>query len=150
VEENPMFDAGKTISIVAPDGGEAINVLGAAMIVKSESGALVAEHIVPPGYFVPPHSHDHDDEMFFMLDGRLTLLDGAREIAIGPGETAKFERGALHGFRNDTDGDVRFLVVCTPGVRAAEMFRHFDRAARNAPLTPDALVGICAQYGVRI
>ena len=33
----------------------------------------------------------------------------------------------LHGFRNDSDRTVRLVVAATPGVQAAEMFRHFDR-----------------------
>lgn len=140
-----------TFSVVRADAGEALDVLGAPMIVKSDGGeAFLADHIVPPGYFVPPHMHADDEEMLFMLEGRLTLLDGAGEMQIGPGETAIFPRGAPHGFRNDTDGPVRFLVVCTPGVQAAEMFRHFDRAGRAAPLTPAAVGEICAQYGVRL
>lgn len=143
--------AAKSISIVPPEGGETLDVLGAPMIVKADDGAaFVADHLVPPGYFVPPHTHDHDDEAFFILEGELTLLDGYGDTKAGPGTMIKFERGVVHGFRNDTDRVVRFLVLCTPGVQAAEMFRHFDRAGRTAPLTPEAVGCICAEYGVRM
>ena len=53
--------------------------------------------------------------------------------------------------RNDTAGIVRLIVVATPGLQAAEMFRHFDRATREAgaPLAPPQVVAIAGEYGVR-
>ena len=56
----------------------------------------------------------------------------------------------LHGFRNDADRTVRLVVAATPGVQAAEMFRHFDRAGRETgrPLGPEEIVAIAGQYGV--
>lgn len=128
---------------------ETLNVLGAPMIVKEEAGLFVAEHPVPPGYFVPPHRHEADDELLYVMEGRLTLIGEAGERAASAGTCARFAKGDLHGFRNDTAETVKLLVMAQPGVQAAEMFRHFDRAARKGPLTPDDVVGIAGQYGVR-
>lgn len=127
---------------------ETLNVLGAPMIVKEEAGLFVAEHPVPPGYFVPPHRHEADDELLYVVDGQLTLIGEAGETAAPAGTCARFAKGSLHGFRNDTPADVRLLVIAQPGLQAAEMFRHFDRAAQAGPLTPDDVVGIAGQYGV--
>ena len=128
---------------------ETLNVLGAPMIVKEEAGLFVAEHPVPPGYFVPPHRHEADDELLYVMEGRLTLIREAGESEAAAGTCARFARGDLHGFRNDTEETVRLLVMAQPGVQAAEMFRHFDRAAARGPLTPDDVMGIAGQYGVR-
>lgn len=128
---------------------ETLNVLGAPMIVKEEVGLFVAEHPVPPGYFVPPHRHEADDELLYVMDGQLTLIGEAGETAAPAVTCARFARGSLHGFRNDTPADVRLLVIAQPGLQAAEMFRHFDRAAQAGPLAPDDVVGIAGQYGVR-
>ena len=128
---------------------ETLNVLGAPMIVKEETGLFVAEHPVPPGYFVPPHRHEADDELLYVMEGRLTLIGEAGETEAAAGTCVRFARGDLHGFRNDSDAPVRLLVMAQPGVQAAEMFRHFDRAAANGPLTPDDVMGIAGQYGVR-
>lgn len=133
---------------------ETLDVLGAPMIVKADGGtvaAFVADHPIPPGYFVPPHRHDADDEMLFVVDGELTLIGEAGETKVQAGANATFMRGDLHGFRNDTDGTVRLIVVATPGLQAAEMFRHFDRATKAAgvPLAPPQIVAIAGEYGVR-
>jgi hypothetical protein len=59
-----------------------------------------------------------------------------------------FSLGTLHGFRNDSKRVVKLLVIAKPGVQAAEMFRHFDRAAKKAPLGPPDIEAIAAAYGV--
>ena len=131
---------------------ETLDVLGAPMIVKADGSpvaAFVADHPIPPGYFVPPHRHDSDDEMLVVVEGELTLIGEAGESKIRTGACATFARGDLHGFRNDTARTVRLFVVATPGLQAAEMFRHFDRAAKKAPLAPPDIVAIAGEYGVR-
>jgi uncharacterized cupin superfamily protein len=122
------------------------------MIVKSagDVAMFLADHPVPPGYFVPPHRHDGDDELLFVVDGELTLIGETGETKAGPGTAATFVRGVLHGFRNDTGHPVRLIVAATPGVQAAAMFRHFDRAARETgrPLGPEEIATIAGRYGV--
>jgi len=146
-----MFDASQEIAVIAPGEGEVLSVLGAPMIVKSQSETLfIAEHIVPPGYCAPPHVHDADEEAFCILEGRLTLFDGAAERLVGAGDVARFAAGVRHGFRNDTQADVRFLVLCAPGVQALRMFRALDSAARAEPLTPGLVGEIVSAYGVQM
>ncbi|WP_426958892.1 cupin domain-containing protein [Muricoccus radiodurans] len=143
----------KDVTVVEPGMGEVLNVFGAAMIVKADpatDGLFLGEHVIPPGYFVPPHIHAEDDEVFFVLEGELTVSGAAGERRIGPGATARLPAGSRHGFRNDTSSAVRFLVMARPGLQGLEMFRHFDRAGRAAPggLTPREIVAICGEYGV--
>jgi quercetin dioxygenase-like cupin family protein len=134
-------------------GGEVLDVFGAAMVVKADPmlhGLFLGEHVIPPGYFVPPHVHSGDDEVFFLLEGELTILGTLEERRAGPGVTVQLPGGSRHGFRNDTTSPVRFLVMARPGLQAVEMFRHFNRAGRatTAGLTPPEIMAICAQYGV--
>jgi len=147
----------KATRTVAPAGGEALNILGATMTVKSDGrdAPFVAEHVLPPDYEVPPHMHDDEDEIFYVLDGTLTVIDSSngnpgRESRAGPGATVVLPRGTRHALRNDMDGQVRVLVICGPGPAAAAMFREFDREAKAAPLTPTRITAIAANYGVRV
>jgi quercetin dioxygenase-like cupin family protein len=133
--------------------GEVLDVFGAAMVVKADPtlhGLFLGEHVIPPGYFVPPHVHAGDDEVFFLLEGELTILGAIGERRVGPGATVQLPGGSCHGFRNNTTGPVRFLVMARPGLQAAEMFRHFHRAGRETAvgLSPSEIMAICAQYGV--
>lgn len=127
---------------------ETLDVLGAPMIVKREAGMFLAEHPIPPGYFVPPHRHADDEEMLYVMEGELTLIGEAGESRAASGSCLHFAPGHLHGFRNDSSGTVKLLVIAQPGVQAAEMFRHFDRAAKSGPLAPSDIAAIAGEYGV--
>lgn len=135
--------------VLGPDEGERLSVLGAPMLVKSDAAGLavfLADHEVPPGYGVPPHIHDGEDELFYILEGELTLLGAQGEMKARRGDTAALPRGAMHGFRNDGAVPVRMLVVAADGRQAMAMFRALDRLA--AP-TPESVGAVCAAHGVR-
>jgi quercetin dioxygenase-like cupin family protein len=143
------------VEIRGAAGAEVLDVFGAPMTVLADGaadGMFVGLQVVPPGYFVPPHVHEEGDETFYILDGHLTLLGPAGERSAGPGDLVMLPAAMPHGFRNDGATPSRSLVLCRPGLRLAEMFRHFDRAGKAAPggLRPDEIAAICAQYGVRM
>lgn len=132
---------------------EALDVLGAPMIVRSAGETVrifLAEHDIPPGYGVPLHAHEADDELFYVLEGELTLVTEAGEARVGAGACVPLPHGQAHGYRNDTGTTVRTLVMSQPGLQAAELFRHLDRAGRAARdgLAPEEVAEIAGQYGV--
>ena len=128
---------------------ETLDVLGAPMIVKEAEGVFLAEHPIPPGYCVPPHRHDVDEEMLYVVEGTLTLLGPGGETVVGPGTGVTLPAGSVHGYRNDSGDTVRLLVIARPGLQAGEMFRHLDRASRRGPISPSRVGEITAAYGVR-
>jgi mannose-6-phosphate isomerase-like protein (cupin superfamily) len=152
-----MHGMNKTTRTIGPAGGETLEILGAKMLVKSDGrdAPFLAEHVLPPDYEVPPHMHDDEDEIFYVLDGTLTVIGGFNgspwgEVRAGPGTTVVLPRGTRHALRNDMDGQVRVLVICGPGEAAAGMFREFDREGRGGELRPERIVAIAGNYGVRV
>ncbi|GJM37819.1 MAG: hypothetical protein DHS20C19_11860 [Acidimicrobiales bacterium] len=76
---------------------------------------------MPPGFEVPPHTHDVSEHMT-ILEGSINVSDGT---VLGAGDTAVIPGGHLYGFTVGDDG-VRFLVV-----RAADAATDFN--ATNDP-----------------
>ena len=131
---------------------EVIDVLGAPFFVLSDGAKLpfvVGEQHVPPGYGVPTHMHAADDEFFYILEGELTIVSADGELKAGAGAWVGLPRKSAHGFHNAGDKPARMLVVLSPGVQALEMFRNFDQAGQSARLSPEAMMEIAGQYGVR-
>ena len=129
------------IKIVPPQEGRELNIFGGPMIVKSDGsqiGIFLAEHPIPPGYAVPPHVHSEDDEVFWILDGELTLMDRGTEVRVGRGTSVLMPRGIPHGFRNDSAATVRILVMATTPQRCNAMFEELDRLTRDSTLPPSA------------
>jgi uncharacterized cupin superfamily protein len=139
-------------ALEATHDSETLDVLGASLSVLSNGTVLpfvTGEQFVPPGYGVPTHVHRADDEFFYVLGGELIVIGPESESTAGVGACVRLPRDIPHGFRNATDAPARMLVVLSPGHQALEMFRHFDRAGRQVPLPPEAIVAIAGQYGVR-
>ena len=85
-------------------------------------GLSVIEERMPAGAAEARHLHPRSRQFFYVLSGRLTMeLDGARH-RLGPGEGLEVPPGAAHQALNDSDADVRFLVVSHPP-------SHGDRVA---------------------
>ncbi len=141
------------IRLVPPGAGEKLDVLGSTMTVKSDGqgGPFLAENLLPPDHEVPLHRHEEDDEIFYILDGVLTVTGADGEYRAGPGSTVCLPRGSRHGFRNDMDSAVRILTICGPGVAAANMFRQFDRERKaSGSLQPSRIVAIAGSHGVQM
>ncbi len=45
------------------------------------------------------HKHDHDDEFFYVIDGRLFVDLQDRSIELGPGQGVTVSRGVVHRTR---------------------------------------------------
>ncbi len=69
---------------------------------------------VPPGFSSCPfHSHQREDELFFVLSGRGVLRYGERLDEIGPGDciSCPAGTGVAHQFANPFEEDLVFLAI---------------------------------------
>jgi quercetin dioxygenase-like cupin family protein len=75
------------------------------------------------------HVHRRHSDLFYVLEGELTLrLGGEGEGVVLPaGTLARVPPRVVHGFRNGSDAEVRYLNFHTPG----EAFAGYLRAARD-------------------
>jgi uncharacterized cupin superfamily protein len=145
-----MYHSGD-LKVVGPGEGAVVNVLGAGIVVKTSGDPakfFVADHPVPPNYFVPLHVHEDEDEAFYLLEGELTLLTADGEAKAGPGDFVHLPRGVAHGFLNASGAPARMLVVASAGGKLEGMFRDLDAAARNGGPAPAQVAAICASHGV--
>ena len=141
------------VQILAPADGEKLNVMGTPLVVKSgdPSAPFIVEHPIPPGFHVPMHFHEAEDESFYVLEGEVTFECDDGIAHVGPGGFVHCPRGARHGFRNETDRPARALVVASAGGGLGPMFREFDRTVKSgAALTPAAMGAIAADNRIRI
>lgn len=116
----------------------------------SKSGGLgVFELVVPPGANVPPpHSHSHNEEFFYVVEGSIgySVDNESRELA--PGQWMSTPRGSVHAFRNTGTQTARALVVLTPDI-GAQYFRDIAEVV-NAGGPPDRvkLLEVMSRYGL--
>ena len=95
------------------------------------------EFTVPVGAKVPvPHYHKAYDETIYGVEGVVTFTVEGKPVDIGPGQTCFIPRGAVHGFDNLRQTDVKALAVITPALLGPEFFKE-AAAIVNAGGPPD-------------
>jgi quercetin dioxygenase-like cupin family protein len=71
------------------------------------------------------HVHRHHTDMFYVLEGELTVMLGTDGGAatVPAGTLARVPPLVVHGFRNGSDAEVRYLNFHAPGQRFADFLR---------------------------
>ena len=67
-----------------------------------------------PGGEPPLHVHENEDEMFYVLEGRMHAFRGGEEMTLDPGDSAFLPRRVPHTFKI-VSSFARVLVYVTPG-----------------------------------
>jgi len=126
--------------------------LGTTYKVLSSSvhgGAAIVEHTVEPGCIgAPMHKHTYEDEISYVLEGRLSAIqDGIVETA-EPGEYIVKPRGKFHTFWNAESEPVRFLEMITPGNFESYFAEIAPYLAGDQPPQIDKLREVAAKYSL--
>ena len=107
------------------------------------------------GDMPPLHVHRREDEIFYVLDGRLSLHLPDGSLEIGPGQAAFAPRDVPHAYRVESD-TARWLAIAVPAGFDA-FVREVGEPAPEDVLPPESrvhdparLAEIGARYGIEL
>ncbi|MFP5237046.1 MAG: cupin domain-containing protein [Acidobacteriota bacterium] len=89
---------------------------------ESHGNLFVIEHrgLKPGG---PPfHLHYHQDEWFYVMEGRVTFIVGDQKLTLGPGESILGPRGIPHTFSSVVPAS-HLLIAFAPAGKMEAYFR---------------------------
>jgi quercetin dioxygenase-like cupin family protein len=69
------------------------------------------------------HVHREHADHFYVLEGELTVMLGDDDVVVRAGELARVPPLVVHGFRNGSDAEVRYLNFHVPGLGFADFMR---------------------------
>jgi quercetin dioxygenase-like cupin family protein len=72
------------------------------------------EYTTRVGEEPPAHTHGTEDEIFYVLKGELAFRCGDETFEVTDGGFILLPRGIEHGYRIQSKGDVRLLVITSP------------------------------------
>ena len=111
---------------------------------------FLSETTVAPGFPGPPlHRHSKLTDMFYVLEGTLTIQVEDEVHEAGPGTFACFPPGVAHTFRNESDAPARFLNFNTPGGFEGYM-RELAEQMKTGEFDPAAVGRIAAKYDTQL
>jgi quercetin dioxygenase-like cupin family protein len=139
--------------VLGPSEGESVNLLalGVRFMIDGDqtNGAFsLVEHPLPPRALgAPLHTHKHEDEYSYVLEGRIGLQLGDEELVARVGDLVFKPRGVRHAFWNAGDEPARLLEIISPAG-----FEDYFREV--APLLPErdeaALAEVVGRYELDI
>jgi quercetin dioxygenase-like cupin family protein len=107
---------------------------------------FVMEAFVPTGGGPPPHIHRHEDETFYVVEGRSDFRLGDELITAGPGDFVNIPRGAVHHFHNPYAEPARMILTFTPA-DIEHFFREtLERVLDPGQAQPDNVDAVAARY----
>jgi mannose-6-phosphate isomerase-like protein (cupin superfamily) len=89
------------------------------------------EQVIPPGFVSPWHIHHDEDESFYVIEGRVTVVVADRSVTLNSGDYGFGPRGIPHGFRIEGVTPARVLLM-TNGREFAEFVRETSQPADGA------------------
>jgi mannose-6-phosphate isomerase-like protein (cupin superfamily) len=137
-----------------PGEGEKLVVGGSSVTIKASSddtagSFYLGEVVIEPGFpGPPPHVHDTLHDMFYVLEGTLTVRLGDETREIAAGSFVCVSPGTVHTFSNPGSEPVRLLNFNTPGGWENYM-RDLAAASASGPPSPEEIGKIASRYDFR-
>jgi quercetin dioxygenase-like cupin family protein len=146
--------AKSTAAVVAAGQGKQFNVLGHAVTVilaKQNTGGnhYVFECITPPGLGIPPHVHDHEDELIYVAEGEFGIMLGDQHFTAAAGAEIYFPKHTPHAFQNIGSKAGKTIWTVVPGGNFEEFFDKLGALPQGEP-DLQVVAGIFAEYGMKI
>jgi len=115
--------------LIRPKEGAYLPVLD--IVHKVTAGASggsvkIEEWGLPPGEMIPPHTHAHEDECSFVLEGELMCYVGGEIVLAQVGSYVIKPRGVPHAFYNTGVETVRVMEILTPGSAFEGYFDEYE------------------------
>jgi len=130
------------IATLSTDSGEAWWWFGGLALIKvagnqTEGKYSLIEMLYPPNLDVPLHVHTREDELFYVLEGKIAYTVGDVRADVSAGHTVFAPRNIPHGFIVTSAEPARYLIVYSPS--GFEGFiRDTSTPARDLVLPPPA------------
>jgi len=140
------------LTLVQPHADTLVTLGGLTATVKIPSTATagavaLVEHTLGPGFLgAPPHRHQREDEISYVLEGELTIQIGDQIQVVPAGAHILKPREIMHTFWNVGAIPVRFLEVIAPGGVESYFAARAKLAAMAGPPDMAALAALQQQY----
>jgi quercetin dioxygenase-like cupin family protein len=82
--------------------------------VQDGSSVAFLEYVTTKGEEPPDHTHQTEDEIFYVLEGAITFRCGGETFDLGKGGFIFLPRGIEHGYKIRSADPVKLIVITTP------------------------------------
>jgi quercetin dioxygenase-like cupin family protein len=116
---------------------------------SAHQGLGLFELTIPSGSNVPPpHSHTHNEECVYVLEGILRYSVDGNTRDLRPGDWMRTPKGSVHGFSNPHEKNARALIALSPDIGAQYFRDAADVINTGGPPDIAKLMAVMTRYGL--
>jgi quercetin dioxygenase-like cupin family protein len=122
---------------------------------QTDGSYSVVDSVGPQGNMPPLHVHQREDEVFHVVEGRLSVFLPGEQVELSAGDTLRAPRGVQHTYRVESE-TCRWIVFCQPA-GFEEFVREVSQPAPSSELPPagrphdlDAIAAAAAAAGIEL
>ncbi|HEX5387120.1 MAG TPA: cupin domain-containing protein [Gemmatimonadales bacterium] len=139
--------------VVQPGEGRDLHAFGDVISVmlggaETNQKLTVMFDTTPPGAGPPPHVHSREDELFLVVDGRVSFFVNGGWTEAGPGSAVYLPRGSAHCYKNTGTTPSRQWILTTPSGFEQFFARCADEFARASGPDMEHIVGFAREQGI--
>ena len=141
--------------VLRPGEGESVELFGNRLELKAGAdetggGLCLVDYTAGPGFAgPPPHRHHHTFDMFFVLEGELTMRLEDETATAPAGSFVLVPPGVVHTFSNPGAEPVRYLSLMSPG-GFERYFLELREALGEGPPDPAVMAELMSKYDVEL
>jgi len=139
--------------IVQPGQGKELHAFGNVMSVmlggeQTGNSLTICSEVTPPGGGPPVHVHTREDEIFLVIEGRISYFANEMWTEVGPGGVVYLPRGSVHCFRNIGETPSRHWVITTPSGFEVFFARCADEFGKGGPPDMGRIAEIFSEHSI--
>jgi quercetin dioxygenase-like cupin family protein len=140
-------------AIVQPGMGRELHAFGDVLTVmlsgtETDQRLTVMFDITPPGGGPPPHVHSKEDELFLVVEGRVSFFVEGGWTEVAPGGAVYLPRGTAHSYQNTGTTPCRQWILTTPSGFEHFFARCADEFGRTGGPDMEHIVGFAREHGI--
>jgi mannose-6-phosphate isomerase-like protein (cupin superfamily) len=152
-ERSSSMTASALPAIVQPGMGRELHAFGDVLSVmlggtETDQRLTVMFDITAPGGGPPPHVHSKEDELFLVVDGRVSFFIERDWTEVSPGGAVYLPRGTTHCYRNTGTTVSRQWILTTPSGFEHFFARCAEEFARAGGPDMQRIVGFARDNGI--
>lgn len=91
---------------------------------KSESVTITEVHL-KIGAIQSRHNHENSEQIWYCVkgSGKLLIADN-EEKAFSSGDVVRFEKGDIHGIKNDSNNELIYISVTSPPINFSSAYEN--------------------------
>ncbi len=142
-------------AIVQTGHGKALDFgpagVATVMLDGEQTGGTLSVIMSPtvPGDSPPLHVHEHDDELFLVVEGTISYFLDDHWTDVGPGGVVYFPKGTPHCYRNNGTTIGHHWIITTPSGFEQFFARFAEELRRSDGPDPQRVMSIMEEHGYR-